>query len=235
VRRIDWNVTARSGEPFLKLYREERELTLLLVLDVSGSVRFGSGGRDGRTDKRLQIARLAGGLAYAALRSGDRVGLLTFADEVRHFLPPRRSRGHGWQVIRTAFEDAGQAGGTDLAAALTYAARVLRRRAVVVVLSDFWSGGGRWTAADGPLARRHRVHGLLVHDAAEARLDLPGLVTLQDAETGEVRTRVASELRAATPVRTRLDELRRAGLRASAISTADDAFTRLTEHFRGGR
>jgi len=96
VRHIDWNVTARTGSPFIKEFREERELTLMVVMDVSGSVRFGSGGRDGRTDKRLQIARLAGALAYAAVRNGDRVGLVAFSDRVEQFLPPRKTRGYAW-------------------------------------------------------------------------------------------------------------------------------------------
>ena len=87
VRHIDWNVTARANAPFIKEFREERELTLMLVVDVSPSMRFGTGGQDGRTDKRLQVARLAGALAFAAVRNNDRVGLVSFADDIERFLP----------------------------------------------------------------------------------------------------------------------------------------------------
>ena len=107
VRHIDWNVTARANAPFIKEFREERELTLVLVLDVSGSMLFGGGGLDGRTDKRLQVARLAGALAFAAIRNRDRVGLLSFSDGVERYLPPRKSRGHAWAVIQAAFEEVG--------------------------------------------------------------------------------------------------------------------------------
>lgn len=234
VRRIDWNVTARTGHPFVKLFREERELTLMLVLDVSGSVRFGSGGRDGRTDKRLQMARAAGGLAYAAIRSGDRVGLLTFSDKVEHYVPPRKSRGHGWSVIRAAFEATGQTHGTDLGAALAYLAKVQKRRAVVVVLSDFLTERP-YDEALGALVSRHRVHALLFHDPREAAFPDVGLVTLRDAETGRVRTVDARTLLAKARIDDRLQELRRFGVRASPVSTEDDAFLRLVQHFRGAR
>jgi uncharacterized protein (DUF58 family) len=234
VRRIDWNVTARTGEAWIKEFREERELTLLVLLDVSGSVRFGSGGRDGRTDKRLQMARVAGGLAYAALRTGDRVGLLTFSDRVHHFLPPRRSRGHAWQVIGAAFEQHGDEHGTDLAAALAYASKVLKRRAVVVVLSDFL-GPKPFGTELGALVRRHRTHGMLFHDPREAALPNVGLITLRDAESGRVRVVDGAKLRALRSVDARLAELRRYGVRASAFSTEDDAFIRLQQHFRGAR
>lgn len=234
VRRIDWNVTARTGEAWIKEFREERELTLLVLLDVSGSVRFGSGGRDGRTDKRLQMARAAGGLAYAALRTGDRVGLLTFSDRIHHYLPPRRSRGHGWQVISAAFEHVGDDHGTDIAGALAYATKVLKRRAVVAVLSDF-QAARPFGPELGALVRRHRTHALLFHDPREQGLPNVGLVSLRDAETGALRVVDSAALRAARSVDTRLGELRRYGVRASGISTGEDAFVRLQQHFRNTR
>lgn len=234
VRRIDWNVTARTGEAWIKEFREERELTLLILLDVSGSVRFGSGGRDGRTDKRLQMARVAGGLAYAALRTGDRVGLLSFSDRIHHFLPPRRSRGHSWGVIRAAFEHHPEDHGTDVAGALAYAAKVLKRRAVVVILSDFIASRPFGTEL-GALVRRHRTHALCVYDPREMELGKLGLIALRDAETGAVRTVDAGTLIAERSMDQRVAELRRHGVRASAISTADDAFIKLQQHFRGAR
>lgn len=234
VRRIDWNVTARAGAPYLKEFREERELTLLLVMDVSGSMRFGGGGRDGRTDKRLQIARAAGGLAYAALRTGDRVGLLTFTDHVEHFVPPRRSRGHGWQVIRAAFEHVGASAHTDLSQALAFLAKVQRRRAVIVLLSDFLSPLP-FEAALGPLARRHRVHAFVVHDPVETVLPDVGLLTLRDAESGALVTVDTRHIAAQTPVEDRIANLRRLGVRASRLGTEEDAFLVLQRHFRSFR
>jgi uncharacterized protein (DUF58 family) len=232
VRRIDWNVTARAGAPYLKEFREERELTLLLMLDVSASTRFGSGGRDGRTDKRLQLARLAGGLAYAALRSHDRVGLLTYSDRVEHFVPPRKSPGHAWSVLRAAFEHARTGAGTDLAGALAVASQVLRRRAVVMVLSDFHADAP-FSSALTMLSSRHRVHALLVHDPREEALPDVGLVTLRDPETGREVIVDARSLAARVSLSERLAGLRRCGARASAVSTEDDAFAVLQRHFRG--
>ena len=232
VRRIDWNVTARSDEAWIKEYREERELTMLLVMDVSGSTRFGSGGRDGRTDKRLQVARLAGGLAYAALRSNDRVGMLAFTDRVERFLPPRKSRGHGWAVLHAAFDHAAEGHGTDLHEALRFVDGVLKRRAVVVLLSDFLDVGDVGTALRA-LAARHRVHAFLVHDPRESSLPDIGLLEVYDPETGEACTLDASQLQLSETVEARAHRLRQYGVQTSVVSTDEDAFHKLQLHFRG--
>ncbi len=231
VRHIDWNVTARTGSPHIKEFREERELCLQLVLDVSGSVRFGSGGRDGRTDKRLQIARIAGALAYAATRNGDQVGLMTFSDKVERFLPPRKSRGHAWAVMRSAWERGDVGRRTDLAGALAEVGRHLRRRSVVCVLSDFVSNGA-YERELAILARRHRVNCFMVHDPLEAALPALGLVDVEDAETGERRTVNLGALKARSTVDTRLRALRRLGVKASAVATDEDPFQHLLRHFR---
>jgi uncharacterized protein (DUF58 family) len=232
VRHIDWNVTARTGEPFVKQFREERELTLLLVLDISGSMRFGSGGRDGRTDKRLQLARVAGALAWAAISNGDRVGMLAFTEEIEHHLPPRRARGHAWQVLRTAYAPPPSRRGTDLVTALERVHRTLKRRAVVCVLSDFVAT----PAPDrilGVLSRKHQVHGFLVHDPLEQSLPKGmGLVELEDAETGRTRLVDASAFGCREPARVRLERLQRTGARCTLVSTADDPFHSLIGHFR---
>ncbi len=231
IRRIDWNVSARTGDPFLKVFREERELTMLLIVDRSGSVRFGGGGRDGRTDKRLQMARVAGALSYAALRSSDRVGLITFSDGVEQYLPPRKTRGHAWSVIRAVYESVQRDRGTNLQAAIVKAQAVLKRRAAVVIVSDFL-GPDTWVDALRVLQKRHRVHAFLVHDPAEAGIPDLGLVTVADAETGAVRTVDARRWVAEAAVERRLANLRRLGVRVSAVSTADDAFQRMHTHFR---
>ncbi len=231
VRHIDWNVTARTGEPYVKVFREERQLTVLLVVDVSGSTRVGSGGRDGRTDRRLQIARIAGGLAYASIRNQDRIGLVTFSDRVESFLTPRRTRGHVWAIIQAVFEGRGVHRGTSVEAVLRFVRQVQRRRAVILVVSDFLDPEP-WDRALGSLARKHRVHALLVTDPLDEGLRGLGLVEVVDAETG--RRRVFDGW-SASPVHTveqRLRRLRRTGAGAVAISTADDPFRVLHTYFQ---
>ncbi len=231
VRHIDWNVTARTGEPFVKVYREERQVTVLLVVDVSGSTRVGTGGRDGRTDRRLQIARVAGGLALAGIRNQDRIGLLTFTDRVERYLTPRRTRGHAWAVIQHVYEASSGSRGTDLAEALRFALRVQRRRAVVVVVSDFLDPGP-WDRALGAAARRHKVHAIAVHDPIDDGLPALGLVELVDAETGRTRLVDARRWTAARGVDARLARIRRTGAGAVALSTGDDPFAVLHDYFQ---
>ena len=231
VRHIDWNVTARTDVPHVKEFREERELCLQLVLDVSASVNFGSGGSDGKTDKRLQIARLAGALAYAAIRNGDQVGLLSFTDTIERFLPPRKSRGHAWAVMRAAFERNATGQRTDLAGALAEVGRHLSRRSVVCVLSDFHSRS-EYRRELGMLARRHRVNCFVVHDPMELAPPAVGLVEMEDAETGQRRLVDTAKLRANWSVDGRLRSLRRTGVKASAVGTHEDPFEHLLRHFR---
>lgn len=236
VRRIDWNVTARSGEPFVKVYREERQATVLLLVDVSASTRTGTGGRDGRTDRRLQAARVAGGVAFASIRNQDRIGLVTFTDRIESYLSPRRSRGHAWAVIQKVYEHNHKGRGTDLAAAIHFVQSVQRRRAVVVLISDFLDDGP-WMEALGALCGRHKVHAVVLHDALDRGVPGVGLLDLADPETGEHRVVDGSRWAARRSVDERLLELRRKGARAMALSTDDDAFTVLHRHFQaeGGR
>jgi len=179
-RSIDWNVSARMGSPFVKTYEEERELTLLLVVDRSGSVEFG------RPRTKVEVAvEVAAVLALAAARQNDRVGALLFADVVEQVIPPAKGRRHVLRVIRDllAFAPAGR--GTNLAAALAHAGRLLRHRAIVVVLSDFRAEG--WELALRRLARRHEVVAITVDDPREVDLPDAGWVELEDAESGAHR------------------------------------------------
>jgi len=235
VRHIDWNVTARTGEPFIKVFREERQLTVLLAVDVSGSAHVGSGGRDGRTDKRLQSARIAGGLAYAGIRNRDKVGLLTFTDRVEHFISPRASRGHVWNIIQHAYDATAASRGTDLAEGLGFLAKTQRRRAVVVVVSDFLDDGP-WDRVLGTLAARHTVHALLIHDRLDEGLGRLGLLEVVDAETGRLRVVHGRKVRG-TSVEERLARITRTGAKGVVIRTEDDAFRALHRHFQraGGR
>jgi uncharacterized protein (DUF58 family) len=176
-RSIDWNVSARLGTPFVKTYTEERELTLFLVVDQSGSTRFG----DPLTKGRLAV-EVGAVLALAAAFQSDRVGALFFTDQVEHVVPPRKGRRHALRVIRdlVAFEPRGRT--TNLAASLTYAGRLLRHRSIVVLLSDFFAEG--WERPLRRLAARHEVVAITVEDPRERTLPEAGWVDLADAETG---------------------------------------------------
>jgi uncharacterized protein (DUF58 family) len=177
IRTIDWNVTARLASPYVKTYTEERELTLMLLVDQSGSTRFG----EPRTKAALAV-EVAAVLALAAARHNDRVGALLFSDQVEQVIPPAKGRRHALRVIRdlVAFEPAGKR--TNLATSLLYAAELLWHRSIVVVLSDFFATG--W---EGPLRRltaRHEVVAITVDDPREHQLPDAGWIELDDAETG---------------------------------------------------
>ena len=179
IRSIDWNVTARAGRPFVKRFEEERELTVVVALDLSGSLAFGSRARA----KRDAAAEAGALLALAAARNRDRVGLLLFTEQVELYLPPGKSRSRALRIAREllAFEPKGK--GTDVAGALGFLHRVLRRRSVVFLLSD-------WRAAsfDRPLsllARKHDVVALDVADPLERESPSRGLLRVRDLETGK--------------------------------------------------
>lgn len=198
VRHIDWNVTARMDRPFVKQHREERELTVMLLVDVSSSTDFGSGTRL----KSEVAAEVAAVLAYTAIRSNDRVGLIVFSDRIELFIPPKKGRGHLWRVIRAILGFGATRRGTDLDGALEYLARVTRRRAVVFLLSDFLDDD--FAPRLRVTARRHDLTAVPVTDPREIELPRLGLLELQDAESGELLVVDTSDRRW-------LDEFRRAG------------------------
>ena len=177
-RAIDWNVSARMGHPFVKTFMEERELTLLLIVDQSGSLHFG------RPYTKAGLAvEVAAVLALAAARHNDRVGALLFADMPEYVVRPAKGRAHALRVIRDLVAFAPRGRGTNLAGALRYAAKLLRHRAIVVVLSDFRAEG--WEDALAQVASRHEVVAITVDDPREYDLPDAGWVELEDAETGQ--------------------------------------------------
>lgn len=192
VRSIDWNVTARTGMPYIKRYSEERELTILFAVDVSGSQSYGSRGRT-KAELAAEVTAL---LALTAIRNQDKVGLVLFSDMIVKYIPPRKGRDGVMRLARevlAAGEDA--EGGTDVAAALKFLNGVQKRRAVVFLVSDFLAptGGGKGSAGLADVerllkatARRHDVICVTVSDPAESALPDAGLVELEDPETGEV-------------------------------------------------
>ena len=179
IRTIDWNVTARTGTPHVKIFEEERELTVMLLVDVSASGDFGTRERM-KGDLAVEVCSL---LAFSAIKNNDKVGLIIFSDRVEKFVPPRKGRRHVLRVLREMLyhEPAGRT--TDLGAALEYLSRIIRRRAVVFVVSDFVSKP--FEKALGVAGRRPDVVALRVRDRRESELPPIRLVELEDAETGE--------------------------------------------------
>ena len=179
IRAIDWNVTARTGEPYIKKFTEEREMTVMIVLDVSASGNFGSV----QESKRELAAEVAAILAFSAIHNNDKVGLLLFSDRVELFIPPKKGRHHILRLIREMlyFEPKGR--GTDLAGALEYMNKLITRRAVVFVISDFFTGD--FTRPLTVSARRHDMVALPIVDPAEEELPDVGVILLEDPETGE--------------------------------------------------
>jgi uncharacterized protein (DUF58 family) len=188
VRTIDWNVTARAGRPFVKKFTEERELTIFLLVDISASGNFGSGSMS----KRDLAAELASVLAFSAIRNSDKVGLLLFTDQIETYLPPKKGRRHVLRVVRDILYHTRQSTGTDAVKALDIANRLLHRRAVVFLISDFeTSHDPIATRAElrGAMRRTNRRHDLIavhVEDPREKELPDVGIVALEDAESGEV-------------------------------------------------
>jgi uncharacterized protein (DUF58 family) len=234
IRTIDWNVTARLGSAYVKRYLEERELSVLFVVDDSASGRFGT---RLRTKHALAVEACAV-LALAAARNHDRVGVVWATDRIERFVPPRRGRRHALRVINDllAFEPAGRA--TDLAAALRFVDPILRRRAVVFLVSDFLTSG--YQADLGRLARRHDVIALQLYDLRERELPDIGLVSLQDPESERWRrvdtsrpdTRERFRLRAAEFDRSLEHEIRRCGADLVRLETGRSYAEPLIAFFR---
>jgi uncharacterized protein (DUF58 family) len=179
VRSIDWNVTARTGAPFVKVFEEERELTVMLLVDVSASGDFGTRERL-KAEVAVEICAL---LAFSATKNNDKVGLLVFSDHVEKFVPPRKGRRHVLRVLRELLYHRPEGRGTDIAAALEYLAHVQRKKAVTFLVSDFRDEG-----FERPLAvagRRHDLIAVRLSDPRERELPPVGFLELEDPETGE--------------------------------------------------
>lgn len=178
VRSIDWNVTARIGHPFVKRYAEERELTVLLAVDLSASMRFSTGA----VTKRAAAAELAAVLAFAAVTHNDRVGLLGFTDRVERYVPPDKGARHALRVLRDVLFFEAERKGTDLGATLDTLNSIHRRRAIVFLLSDFLGAG--YEDRFRRTARRHDLIAVRLSDPREFAWRSAGLVQIEDAETG---------------------------------------------------
>jgi uncharacterized protein (DUF58 family) len=208
VRTIDWNVTARMDAPYVKQYVEERDLTLLLLVDVSGSQSFGSR----FLLKRDYAAELAAVLAFSAVANQDRVGAVLFSDRVEAYIAPRAGHDHALRIVRDLLALTPRGRGTNLTTALRFARRVLRRRGIVAVVSDFQDTG--YERALGILRARHDVIALHLSDPGEAQIPAAGLLALRDPETGQRRVVDTS------------DPAVRRVLRAATLTGAQEVFRR---------
>ena len=180
IRNIDWNVTARMGKPYVKQFDEERELTVILAVDISGSESFGST----EQMKREVAAELCAVIAFAAIKNNDKVGLVMFSDEVEKFIPPRKGKKHVLRVIRELLYYQPEKKGTNIAEALQFINRMSKRRATVFLVSDFLDEG--YENALRIIRRKHDIIAARISDPLEA-LDIPaGWIELEDAETGEI-------------------------------------------------
>ncbi len=179
VRTIDWNVSARAGGPHVKLFREERELTILLAVDLSGSLSFGSNAQT----KRELVAEVAAILAFSATRNNDKVGLLLFSDQIERFVPPRKGRRHVLRIVRDLLAHKPVGTGTNIAAAIDELNRIQKRRAVVFVVSDFLDNG--WEQPMTIARRRHDVIPVSIFDRRERELPKIGMIELTDEESGK--------------------------------------------------
>jgi uncharacterized protein (DUF58 family) len=179
IRSIDWNVTARTGSPFVKVFEEERELTVMLVVDVSASGNFG-------TQERLKgevAVELSAVLGFSAIKNNDKIGLILFSDRIEKFVPPRKGRKHVLRVLRELLYHKPEGRGTDIGVALEYLSRVVSRRAVVFLVSDFM--GENFFRPLSVVGKRHDLIAVRMRDEREAELPPIGLLEMEDPETGE--------------------------------------------------
>jgi uncharacterized protein (DUF58 family) len=234
VRTIDWNVSARYGHPFVKMFREERELTVVLLVDVSASNLFGTAGQL----KRDLVAEVCATLAFSAIKNNDKVGLICFTDAVEKVVPARKGARHVLRVIRELLVHQPVGQGTNLAAALDYLNGITRRKAVVFIISDFQTSG--YEDRLRIVRRRHDVIPIVVSDPREMTLPPVGLIELRDVETGRMvmvdtssrRFRAEFEARAQQRVDERNRTLRRMKINAIHVQTGQSFVEPLTRYFR---
>ena len=179
IRDIDWNVTARTSRPFVKVYEEERELTVVLLIDVSESGNFGAVG----SVKRDFISEIAATLAFSAVQNKDKVGVIFFSDKVEKFIPPKKGRHHVLLIIRELLNLQPQSHGTDVGCALGFLSGAIKKRCATFVMSDFIDNHD-YTSELTICSRKHDLTALQIYDKREAALPKVGLIKLQDAETG---------------------------------------------------
>ena len=179
VRAIDWNVTARYNEPYIKVFEEERELTMMLMVDISGSESFG-------TKNQLKsdvVTEIAATLAFSATQNNDKIGLILFSDQIELFIPPKKGKSHVLRIIRELIEFTPKSRKTDFSQALKFLSGVMKKKAIVFVISDFMTSDYEQTLRIA--GKKHDVTGIRVYDIREEEMPNIGMVHMEDAETGE--------------------------------------------------
>lgn len=177
IRAIDWNVTARTGKPFIKKYDEERELTVMLIVDVSASGFFGTG-ESLKSDIMIELASI---LSFSAIKNNDKVGLLLFSDKIEEFIPPKKGKSHVLRVIREMIYHKAKDRKTDISIALEHIQKVLKRKSIIFLLSDFWDDSYRQTMK--LINKKHDLINIQILDKAEIAIPKLGMVKFHDAET----------------------------------------------------
>ncbi len=182
IRAIDWNVTARTNEPYVKVFEEERELTMMLMVDVSASELFGTQNQF----KEEMVTEIAATLAFSALQNNDKIGVILFSDEIELYIPPKKGKRHVLRIIRELIEFNPKSKKTDLAGAFKFLSSVMKKKAIVFVLSDFIADDYNQTLKIA--GRKHDVTGFRVFDKHEEKIPNLGMVNFKDAETGMMQT-----------------------------------------------
>lgn len=182
VRAIDWNVTARYNEPYVKVFEEERELTMILMVDISGSERFGSRGQL----KSEIVTEIAATMAFSATQNNDKIGLILFSDQVELYIPPKKGKSHVLRIIRELIEFRPKSKGTNISEALRFLSGVMKKKAIVFLISDFLTADN-YEHTLKIASKKHDITGIRVYDMREEKLPNLGIVPMLDAESGQVR------------------------------------------------
>ena len=234
VKSIDWKVSARMGRPYVKLYREERELVVMLLVDMSASGSFGTTG----SIKREAAAEIAGVLAFNAIKNNDKVGAVLFTDRVEKYIPPKKGSAHVWRVIREIFSFEPQHRQTDIQSAVRYLGRVCRKKTVSFLISDFLSP--EYIRQLKIVSKKHELIGIVLSDPGEFRLPEAGILSVEDLETGgtamldasDANTRKLFAQQTICAYRTNLARLKSADIDYVEISTSDHVVDPLLRYFR---
>jgi len=234
VKSIDWKVSARLGRPFVKLYREERELIVMLLVDMSASGLFGTGSNR----KKDIIVEIAAILAFNAIRNNDKVGVILFTDRVEKYIPPKKGSAHIWRLIKeiSTFEPSRR--GTDIRSAAAYFGRVCRKRTICFVISDFMAED--YMHALKVASKKHELVSILISDSGEFELPRGGIVTARDLETGQIclwdasseKIRRTYAARAGSAYSRRVEQLKAADIDCVELATDGSSVDALTRYFR---
>lgn len=234
VKNIDWKVSARMGRPYIKLYKEEREVVVMLLVDMSASGKFGTTGRM----KRETAAEIASILAFNAIRNNDKVGVILFTDRVEKYIPPKKGSAHIWRVIKEIFTFTPEHTGTNIEEALAFLRRVSRKKTVSFVVSDFLDDDYAKTMKIA--SKRHELIAVLLSDPHDFTLPGKGLVLARDFETGgaiyldasDTKTRMAFQTFKQEEYKTSLEAIRKTGVDCVELSTQDSVADVLVRYFR---